>query len=175
LDGDERVDMRFIAKQDAKPVEKKLRRQIAELAEPKLVLCYKSGNRDYSDAANAITASLGKFTEATLCFLFCISGNGWNLELQTAPRWLRYRQWQVAQGENRRLYDAPVHQFESDEAAQLSRNIAFALDLGWDALLGVKPGRQLLFLSHNDRIEVYRGFGGRSLAAKLIALGYWRR
>ena len=55
-----------------------------------------------------------------------------------------------------------------DEAEHLSKAIAFALDLGWDALVAAKPKRQLLLLSHDDRMEIYRGFEGRLLADKLI-------
>jgi hypothetical protein len=42
-------------------------------------------------------------------------------------------------------------------------------------LLAAKPGRQLMLMSHDDRIEIYRGFEWRALADKLIALGYWQR
>ncbi len=87
----------------------------------------------------------------------------------------RYRRWRGANGDDRRLYDAPGHRFEAQEAAQLSRTIEFALQLGWDALIAAKPGRQLLFLSHDDRMEIHRGFEWRSLAEKLIKLGYWHR
>jgi len=38
-----------------------------------------------------------------------------------------------------------------------------------------KAGRQLLLLSHNDRIEIYRGFDWRALAERLLVLGYWHR
>jgi hypothetical protein len=57
----------------------------------------------------------------------------------------------------------------------LSQAIEFALQLGWDALVAAKRGRRLLFLSHDDRIEIYRGVERRLLAEKLIALGYWHR
>jgi hypothetical protein len=57
----------------------------------------------------------------------------------------------------------------------LSTVIEFALQLGWDALLVAKPKRQLLLLSHDDRMEIYRGFEGRALAEKLTRLGYWHR
>jgi hypothetical protein len=33
----------------------------------------------------------------------------------------------------------------------------------------------LLLFSHDDRMEIYRGFEWRWLAKKLIALGYWHR
>jgi len=72
--------MRFLALDEARLLERKLRRQIARSAKPKLVLYYKSSNRDYADAASAITASIGEFGAATLLFLFCVSGDGWNEE-----------------------------------------------------------------------------------------------
>jgi hypothetical protein len=73
----------------------------------------------------------------------------------------------------RRLNDAPGHQFEPNEAEHLSKAIEFAFQLGWDALLAAEPRRQLLLFSHDDRMEIYRGFAWRWLAKKLIALGYW--
>jgi hypothetical protein len=167
--------MHFILRDEAKLREKQLRRQIADQPKPKLVLYYRSGRRDYSDAAHAIIASIGKFTEATLHFLFSVSGDGWNEGNAKNERWSRYRQWRGANNEHRRLYDAPGHHFEPHEAEQLSQAIEFALQLGWDGLVAAKPGRQLLLLSHDDRIEIYRGFEWRSLAEKLIALGYWHR
>jgi hypothetical protein len=103
--------MHFIARDEAELLEKQLRRQIADKPKPKLVLCYRSGRRDYSDAAHAITASIGEFTEATLHFLFCVSGDGWSEGNETNERWSRYRQWRGANSKHRRLYDAPGHQF----------------------------------------------------------------
>jgi len=124
--------MHFLAQDEANFLETKLRRQMVSQPTPKLVLYYESGERDYSDAANAITASIGDFTEANLHFAFCVSGDGWNEGTATN-------------------------------------------ELGWDALVAAEPGRQLLLLSHDDRIEIYRGFEWPSLAEKLIRLGYWRR
>jgi hypothetical protein len=167
--------MHFIARDEAMLLVKQLRRQIAGKPKPKLILYYNSGRRDYADAAHAITGSIGEFTEATLHFMFCVSGDGWSEGNATDERWLRYRQWRAANGEHRRLYDAPGHRFEPHEARLLSNVIEFSLQLGWDALIVAKPGRQLLFLSHDDRIEIYRGFEWRRLAEKLIALGYWHR
>jgi hypothetical protein len=119
--------MYFLARDEARLLEKKLRRQIDEQPKPKLVLYYDSGARDYSEAANTIAASIGKFTEATLIFLFCVTGDGWTEEAATNERWRRYRRWRGASNESRRLYDAPGHQFEPHEAEQLSKVIDFAL------------------------------------------------
>jgi hypothetical protein len=160
--------MHFLGLDEAKALEKKLRRQIADQTSPRLVLYYESGNRDYSSAAKAITASIGKFTRATLLFLF-------SLPTANDPRWNRYNQWRMANRDTRHLYEAPGHQFGPDEAEHLSEALHFALYLGWDALLALTPRRQLLFLSHDDRMEIYRGFQSRLLAERLIALGYWRR
>ena len=167
--------MHFIARDEARSLEQQLRRQIADQPKPKLILYYNSGRDDYSEATRAMTAAIGEFTEASLHFLFCVSGDGWSEGNEMNEQWRSYRQWRGASDEHRRLYDAPVHVFVHDEAEQLSRALEFALQLGWDALLSAKPGRQLLLLSHDDRIEIYRGFEWRALAERLIALGYWHR
>ncbi len=57
-----------------------------------------------------------------------------------------------------------VDQFDRSEAEQLSNTIAFAPEFGWDALVTAKPERQLLLLSHDDRLEIHRGFGGGRLS-----------
>jgi hypothetical protein len=166
--------MHFIAHDEARSLEKQLLRQIAGKSKPKLILYYDSGRGDYLAAARAITAAIGEFSEATLHFQFCVGGDG-SEGNELNEHWRRYRQWRGATGEHRRLYDAPVHRFERDDAEHLCTVLEFALQLGWDALLAAKPGRQLLLLSHDDRIEIYRGFDWRSLAERLIALGYWHR
>jgi hypothetical protein len=166
--------MNFLNRDEAKLLEKKLRRQMADQPGPKLVLYYKSGRRDYSDAARAIAASTGKFTQITLLFLWCLSG-GWDEETAMSGPWSRYRRWREAAGETRPLYDAPGHQFEAHEVGYFLEAVEFALQLGWDALVAAKPRRQLLLLSHDDRMEIYRGFERRLLAENLIALGYWYR
>ena len=79
--------MQFLGRDEAKWHEEKLRRQIADRPRPKLVLYYESGQRDYSAAANAIVAAAGAFAEATLYFLFCVSGDGWNDDLAARERW----------------------------------------------------------------------------------------
>jgi hypothetical protein len=164
--------MHFLGSFEVKRLEQLLRRQMA--GRPMLVLHYDSGRCDYAAAAGAIAASIGVFTSVTMLFLFCVTGDGWS-EGTADERWTRYRHWRAANGETRRLYDAPGHLFEAHEARQLSEAIAFSLELGWDALLSATPGRQLMALSHDDRIEVHRGFGGRSLADPLLALGCRRR
>jgi hypothetical protein len=111
--------MHFLEPDEAKRLEKKIRREIA--GKPKLVLYYSSGNRDYAAAADAITASIGAFTAATMLFLFCVSVDDGTAD---GP-WTRYRQWRSANGDARPIYDAPGHQFESHEARQLSEAIVF--------------------------------------------------
>jgi hypothetical protein len=165
--------MNFLGQDEASPLEKKLRREIAEYPSPKFVLYYESGDRDYSAAANAIAQSTGNFSEATVLFLFAVSGDGWNEHSARDQRWGRYSKWRVANNEDRRLYEAPGHRFEAHEVEQFSKAVEFALELGWDALVAAKPGRQLLVLSHDDRLEIYRGFKGRLLVRQLTGLGYW--
>ena len=167
--------MIFFARDEAALLEKKLRREIAEYVDPKFTLYYQSGGRDYSTAANAIAQSTGKFSEVTVLFSYCLSGDGWDEYSASDPRWNRYRRWRAVNGEGRRLYEAPGHRFEPHEVEQFSKTVGFALELGWDAFIAAKPGRQLLFLSHDDRLEIYRGFGGGMLVRQLTALEYWRR
>jgi hypothetical protein len=167
--------MLFLTRAEAQALEKKLRRQIAEQPKPKLALHYDSGkSRDYASAAHAIAASVGTFAQAMVLFQFCVTGDGWNEDIQHHEGWRAYRTWRTAAGETSRLYDAPGHQFDADEPAQLARLIHFALELGWDALIAATPKRQLAFLSHDDRMEIYRGFDRCRFAAQLIGLGYWR-
>ncbi|WP_315758179.1 hypothetical protein [Bradyrhizobium sp. SZCCHNRI2007] len=167
--------MRCLPRSETEALERKLRREIVGFGEPKSVLYYESGRRDYSSAADAIAQSAGVLSEATLLFLFSLSGDGYGEHDGHDERWRGYRRWRAAQGETRRLYDAPAHRFEAGEVALLSELIAFALDLGWDAVLTAKPGRQLLVLSHDDRLEIHRGFGGGALVRRLIAIDGWQR
>ena len=167
--------MKFLGRDEASLLDRKLRREIAEHAGPKFVLYYESGDRDYPRAADLIVQSAGSFSEATVLFSFGASGDGWDEHAATDERWKRYRRWRTANNEERRLYEAPGHRFEPRDVDQFSKTIEFALELGWDALVAAKPGRQLLFLSHDDRLEIYRGFAGGSLARQLTGLGYWRR
>jgi hypothetical protein len=167
--------MNFLSRDETTLLEKRLRREIAEYASPKFVLYYNSGDRDYSAAANAIALSTGNFSEATVLFLFSVSGDGWNEHSAMDERWNRYRTWRAANNEDRRLYEAPGHRFEPGEVEQFSKTLEFSLQLGWDALVAAKPKRQLLFLSHDDRLEIYRGFTGRLLARQLTGLQYWHR
>src|SRR5213083_2425086 len=105
--------MKLLARDEASLLEKRLRREIAERTGPKFALYYESGDgRDYSGAANAIAHSTGTFSEATVLFLFCVSGDGWDVHSSTSDGWNRYRRWRASNGENRRLYEAPGHRFE---------------------------------------------------------------
>jgi hypothetical protein len=165
--------MQFLSRQEADSLEKKLRRQLGSVDEPKAVLYYTSGRRDYAPAARLIAAAAGDFSEAAVLFSFCVTGDGWNEHASPESGWPAYRQWRSSLGEDRRLHDAPGHLFARGESEQFSRVIEFALILGWDALVGAKPGRNQVFLSHDDRVEVLAGFEARVLTKKLLALGYW--
>jgi hypothetical protein len=165
--------MQFLSRQEAGILEKKLRRQLGSVDEPKAVLYYTSGRRDYAPAARLIAAAAGDFSEAAILFSFCVTGDGWNQHTSPESGWPAYRQWRSSFGEERRLHDAPGHLFGRGESDQFSRVIEFALILGWDVLVGAKPGRNQLFLSHDDRLEIFAGFEARGLTKKLLALGYW--
>jgi hypothetical protein len=119
----------FLARDEARSLQKKLDRQIADKPMPKLVLYYESGNRDYFKAANAIAASIGDFTNVTLLYLFCVTGDGWSEGNASDERWRRYRLWRAANGDQRRLYDAPGHRFERGEGDDLSKVLALPFTL----------------------------------------------
>jgi hypothetical protein len=155
--------MRFLGRGETSVLERKLRRQIADQPEPKTILYYESGNRDYAASANAMAGSIGEFSEAALIFQFCVTGDGWNEICADDERWQKYRRWRSANGEYRRLYGAPGHLFASNEVRQLSEALTFSFQLGWDALVTAKPGRQ-----------IYRGFQRRALVEELTSLGFWR-
>jgi hypothetical protein len=108
-------------------------------------------------------ARSGEFSEAALIFQFCVTGDGWNEICADDERWQKYRRWRSANGEYRRLYGAPGHLFASNEVRQLSEALTFSFQLGWDALVTAKPGRQ-----------TYRGFQRRALVEELTSLGFWR-
>jgi hypothetical protein len=67
-------EMNFLTREEARSLERKLRRQIAERAKPKRVLYYQSGKRDYASAAQAIADALGAFTKATVLYQFAVTG-----------------------------------------------------------------------------------------------------
>jgi hypothetical protein len=165
--------MYFLTRNESNLLEKQLRGQIEAQPKPRRVLYYDSGARDYASAARLIAGSIGAFTEATVLFLFAITGDGWNEDARQHKGWAAYRGWREAAGDARRLYDAPGHQFGAGEAPHLTTVIELALVLGWDAMVAATPRRQLAVLSHDDRMEIYRGFESRALSEKLVALGYW--
>jgi len=168
--------MRFIARNEASVLDKRFQREISECQTAKAIL-YEDGvgPRDYARAGQAIAASAGRFSEAIVLFRWALSGDGWDERSTPDATWGPYRSWRAAQGEHRRLYDAPGHQFDPDEVTLFSQTIAFALQLGWDAIVAASPKRQLMLLSHDYFLEVYRGFGGGSLVRHLAGLGHWRK
>jgi len=165
--------MHFLSRDEAGILERKYRRDIEAMSRPKTVLYYDSGPRDYHPAASLIVWSLDQFDQAALLFLFSIGGDGWHETQISEQRWQRYRHWRQNLGESRRLYDAPGHVASKGEAGELAKVIEFALILGWDAIVLAEPGRNRLFLSHDDRLEVYRCAKWRGLEKKLAHLHYW--
>lgn len=167
--------MRCLPRDKADALAKKLDREIAEYATPKAIL-YEDGAsaRDYAVAAQAIARSGGRFSEAVVLFQWALRGDGWDDLTSSDETWSRYRNWRASHGEQRRLYEAPAHLFVGDEMALFAEAIEFALRLGWDAVVAAKPKRQLVLLSHDYRIDIYRGFGGGALTRKLVDAGCWR-
>ena len=96
--------MKFLARDEAALLEKKLRREIAEHAGPKSVLYYESDSRDYATVANEVALSIGKFSEATVVFLWCLDGDGWDEPSASAMKRLV---WLEAQREGLHGVPAP--------------------------------------------------------------------
>jgi hypothetical protein len=70
----------------------------------------------------------------------------------------------LATRESRSLYEVPGHVFDRTESTALGKLIEWAILTGWDALIGAKPDRCVIHLSHDDRITIY----ARSTPARLI-------
>lgn len=166
--------MIFLGRDEAQLLEKKLLHDLAEYEDPKVILYYDSGPHDYATPAGLMAQAAAPFSETTVLYRYSMS-TGWDEWASTHQGWQRYRRWRARNGSELPLYDAPVQQFGPDDIELLADTIEFALELGWDAIIGVKPGRQLLLLSHDDRVEIYRGFNVRELARQLEGLDYWRR
>ncbi|MGJ4930970.1 hypothetical protein ACQR1I_29745 [Bradyrhizobium sp. HKCCYLS2038] len=167
--------MKFVAREDAKLLGQRLQREIAACATPRAVLYEHSVTaRDHARDAEAIAAAAGRFAEAIVLFQWALRGDGCEEPALSDPDWRRYRIWRSSHQEQRRLYDAPGHLFDGGEAALFAQAIAHGLTLGWDAIVAAKPKRQLILLSHDSGIEIYRGFAGGALTRKLVGAGCWR-
>jgi hypothetical protein len=165
--------MRFLSRDEAAGIVGQYQREIDLISRPKITVYYESGPRDYRPAAEMIVWALGQFDQAVLIFLSSPWGDGWGETEIANPRWQRYRQWRQGLGETRRLNDSPGHVAEKGEAAQIQAAIEFALTLGWDAIVAAEPRCTRLFLSHDDRLEIYRCSKWRGLEKRLARLGYW--
>lgn len=140
---------------------------------PKAIIYYDSGPRDRRVAANLIVWSLGLVDRATVLCLSSPFGDDWKAGEISNPRWQRYRRWRQGSGESRCLYDAPGLVTGKGEDSEIGKVIEFALILGRGALVAAEPGRNRLFLSHDDRLEIYRCAKWRGLRRRLTELGYW--
>lgn len=158
--------MRFLSRFQTEGLANRLRRQVNNPKEPIEFIHLLGDKWTPAAIAHLVVASLGDFSEATYLFLQCPWGEGADTDLS----WSEFRKWRAELGERRRLYDAPGQVFERGEADGLSRLLEFSLNLGWDGLLAAKPGRHLMFFSHDDFIEVYSGRGAGRLARELAAL-----
>jgi len=126
----------------------------------------------YVAAAQAIVEAVMPFTKANVLFSGTPFGDGWDRRRDVFPVWRDFYAWRESQGGGGRLYEAPGYECAGNESEELSTLLGFALQLGWDALLAVRPGRNVLWLSHDDRIEFHTGFKHRTLAVKLTKLGF---
>lgn len=88
------------------------------------------------------------------------------------PRdWENYALWRQQHGETRSLYDAPGHVFELAEQAELAKLLEMAIHMGWDTLVGARPCKLLIGLSHHDEISFHARSRPTELISKLERLG----
>jgi hypothetical protein len=162
--------MQFLTAEESHEMEKRIWRQLGDPdgrpASARSTVYYECGTR-----ARAIVEAVMPFTQATLLSSATPFGDGWDKRDAEYPVWRDFYNWRNARGENERLYTMPGHVLAGDESEDLIKLLTFALTLGWDALLAARPGRNVLSLSHDDRIEFHAGFKHRSLAAKLTNVG----
>jgi hypothetical protein len=131
---------------------------------------YDSPLRAAPAVAAALVASQGTFSTCLVWAHGLISGDR-SSEHDPPPGWAEYRGWRNASGEPRSLHEAPGHVFDAGETAPLADVIAWAILMGWDALLGAKPARSVVHLSHDDRITISSRTTPVRLIARLEKLG----
>jgi hypothetical protein len=167
--------MRFLTAEASLAREKRIWRQLGNATgRPGAArgFIYHDKAPDYGGAARAIVATIEPFTEAALLFSGTPFGDGWDKLDSEYPLWRKFYAWRNAHGELHRLYQLPGHIFDGSDGVELVTCIAFALELHWDALLAARPGRNVLSLSHDERIEFHVGFKHRALATELEKLGF---
>jgi hypothetical protein len=114
----------------------------------------------------------------TAFFAAAPQATGWLIWLVEWGVWGEgyYDIWNVIRarfGETRSLKEAPSHLFGADEGP-LARGMArLVLSFGWDAHLIAIPAALVVFMSHDDYLEVYtpRERALRAVAASLETLG----
>jgi hypothetical protein len=94
-----------------------------------------------------------------------------SLEEEAPPDWIDYARWRQQHGETRSLYDAPGHVFGAGETSELARLLELAIYMGWDTLVGTKPAKVVVELSHDDWIRIFARSKQKVLLAKLDKLG----
>jgi hypothetical protein len=131
---------------------------------------YRSPFAAAREVAHALAVHQGDFSACLLWACGLIFGDR-SLEAAPPPGWSDYRHWREAHGESRSLYEAPGHVFDAGEGEMLSRIIALAIVMGWDALVAAKPGKFTIHLSHDDRISIYARSQPSGLFGALSPLG----
>ncbi|MBL8895715.1 MAG: hypothetical protein JNJ53_14020 [Rhizobiales bacterium] len=135
---------------------------------------YHGDKPQYAAAGRAIVETVAPISQAILLFLGTPFGDGWDRLDGGYPAWQGFYAWRASLGEQSRLYEIPGHKCDEHQGEELATLIAFALQLGWDGLLAARPGRDVLGLSHDDRIEFHAGFKHRALAVELEKLGFYQ-
>ncbi|MFO0991863.1 MAG: hypothetical protein U1E67_08040 [Hyphomicrobiales bacterium] len=169
--------MRFLRAEETRAEMQRIWRQLANAnGRPGTArgFIYHGDKPHYAAAGRTIVETVAPISQATLLFLGTPFGDGWEWRDGGYPGWHNFYAWRASLGEQSRLYEMPGHQCDKHEGEELATLIAFALQLGWDGLLAARPGRNVLGLSHDDRIEFHAGFKHRTLAVELTKLGFYQ-
>jgi hypothetical protein len=132
---------------------------------------YRSRMKGTAAVATRLVEYTGNFSRALLWAYGLPLGGDRSREEKPPDDWRRYAQWRRSAGEDRTLFDAPGHLVAPDEKTTLAEAIEFAVDLGWDAVVLMRPLRCIIALSHDDIITVQSRHNVTALADALGRLG----
>ncbi len=133
-------------------------------------LFYKSRLETAREVSQLLAHAQGDFTECVVWACDLVWGDKTRDE-DPPLDWKNYKRWREQHGETRSLYQTPGHVFGSTEHAELVRLLELAIHMGWDTLIGARPSKVLIELSHNDRITIHARSRQRELISALEHLG----
>jgi hypothetical protein len=131
-------------------------------------LFYKSRLPMARDVAQVLARAQGEFTECVVWAFDLVWGDR-SREEHPPKDWEDYARWRHQQGETRS--DAPGHVFDFSEQVSLARVLELAIYMGWDTLVGARPSKMLVELSHHDSVTIHARSRQTELISQLERLG----